>query len=69
MNISKEINRIVKLYGKKEFISNEIDKISITYNEFYSNSLEVLSFLQSKKIKPGDKVLVNLDNSLENFST
>ena len=67
MNISKEINRIVKLYGKKEFISNEIDKKSINYNEFYSNSLEVLSFLQSKKIKPGDKVLVNLDNSIEYF--
>ena len=65
MNISKEINRIIKLYGDKVFIKNDIDKNTLTYSEFYNKSLEVLSFLRSKGIKPGDKILVNLDNSIE----
>ena len=65
MNIDKEINRIIKLYGDKDFIKNDIDKNTLTYSEFYNKSLEVLSFLRSKGIKPGDKILVNLDNSIE----
>ena len=65
MNIDKEINRIIKLYGDKDFIKNDIDKNTLTYSEFYNKSLEVLSFLRSKGIKAGDKILVNLDNSIE----
>ena len=37
MNISKEINRIIKLYGDKVFIKNDIDKTLLPIQNFITN--------------------------------
>ena len=46
-------------------ITDTINKRKITYSQFLSITIDMLKHLKTKKIKPGDKVLISLENSLE----
>jgi acyl-CoA synthetase (AMP-forming)/AMP-acid ligase II/acyl carrier protein len=49
-------------------IRNQTDEIFISYQSFYRKVLLRLHALQSKGIKPGDEIILQIDN-LENFIT
>ena len=46
-------------------ITDTINKRKITYSQFLNITIDMLKHLKTKKIKPGDKVLISLENSLE----
>lgn len=65
MNIQKEI-KIILQKRKGEIFINILNKnINISYDDFYKNSLNVLNNFKKQKIKPGSKIIVKMDNSIE----
>ena len=57
---------VFKLREKNILITDTINKRKITYEQFLNFSSNTLNKLKTeKKIKPGDKVLISMENSVE----
>ncbi len=69
LNKKFNIQSIIKILedkGEKELIQELRENKIITYSGFLKKSLEFLNFLQNKKkLKPGDKIIIKLENSSE----
>ena len=65
MEINKEINKILEKHKNLIFIKDKIKNQNYTYLNFFNNSIEILNFFKSRKIKEGRKIIIKLDNSYE----
>ena len=69
LNKKFNINSVIKILqnkAQKELIHEISDNKIITYSGFLKQSLEFCNFLQhKKKLKPGDKIIIKLNNSSE----
>ena len=65
MNIQKEIKNILQKKKNKTFIKILSKNINISYDDFYKNSLQISNSLKNNKIKPGSKIMVQMENSID----
>ena len=58
--------KVFKENSNKIIITDTINKKKITYEQFLNSSKDTSEYLKNKKkIKPGDKILISLENSYE----
>jgi len=65
MNLVKKIEEVVSSNKNKTFIKDILNNKIITYQEFLENSLSLYNYFISKKITPGSRIILQMDNSVE----
>lgn len=65
MNLVKKIEEVVSNNKNKTFIKDILNNKIITYQEFLDNSLRLYNYFISKKITPGSRIILQMDNSVE----
>lgn len=67
MKIYKEIIEIIGKNQNLTFIKDLPNKKEISFGEFYNKSISIVNYFKSKNIKPGSKIMVQMENSVEYF--